>query len=675
MDQLQRAKKKLKTAHEKGELDYRKQTREQDEFETKLLERIRILDEKKEAAAAKYGAADVSDNDRVEINAGGKIIAARRGVLCQLKGTKFEALFSGRWDKKLLRDSSGRIFLDVNGDSFQAIVDYLNELVISGEDDIPTLPTEVGGEGRHMNYLDCYLKLFGIGVSPLMPDSSIITAPTEVSTIHQWLGEGDADGRLELIYRSSRDGLSNEAFHKKCDNVGATLVLIKTTSGGVLGGYTNKSWESNGCYKKANKSFLFALSGFGEGSPCKMRLENKDDSRAVYHNRKFGPTFGEGKDICVNNAKIYIKMGKTYEKCPIQQLKTPLSMEYIHLAIKEMEVFAVSDYHGLRCQKKFLSNNVKKAPVVDIFTNDINEAINEKWEALHELEMDVLSQEVLFEDEEHFVDSFADGNKKDLITLDVSGTIMVTKRATLQIIEGSVLAQQFDDSKWTEQGSSSMRVKEWSTAEVCNWVRNIAGVQEDISNLFEMNGINGSELLALDKDGLKMLGVDRVGTTCLLLKEIKLLEQKSQDVSTLIEHSPYCFGKILDYLRMKRLHSIELMQEPLLPSLCESQQKRFEKVVKYYFPGESSKVMLGGADSMSDEAEENGEEWLKRAIIAYLRSLRRTERGHNFGTMLADFQLRGLSATKSELRLAVEDLSNEGHIFTTIDEDHFDLVE
>ena len=98
----------------------------------------------------------------MEINAGGKNVSARRGVLCQLKGTKFEAIFSGRWDKKLLKDSSGRIFLDVNGDSFQAIVDYLNELAISGEEDVPTLPSDEGGEGRSMNYLDCYLNLFGI---------------------------------------------------------------------------------------------------------------------------------------------------------------------------------------------------------------------------------------------------------------------------------------------------------------------------------------------------------------------------------------------------------------------------------------------------------------------------------------------------------------------------------
>ena len=283
MEELERAKKKLKTAHEKLELDYSKHTREQDEFETKLLERIRILDEKKQAAAAKYGNVDASDNDRVEINAGGKTIAARRSVLCQLKGTKLDALFSGRWEKKLLRDNSGRIFLDVSGDCFQAIVDYLNEMAISGEDDIPKLPIEGEGEMGHMNYLDCHLNLFGMNAFPLMSKSSIITAHSEASVIHQWLEEVDAGGGVELLYRSSKDGLCNKTFHKKCDDVGPTLVLIRTTTGGVLGGFTTKSWQSNGGYNRSHKAFLFVLTGFGEGSACKMKLKDEDDSQAVYH--------------------------------------------------------------------------------------------------------------------------------------------------------------------------------------------------------------------------------------------------------------------------------------------------------------------------------------------------------------------------------------------------------
>ena len=91
-----------------------------------------------------------------------------------------------------------------------------------------------------------------------------------------------------------------------------------------------------------------------------------------------------------------------------------------------------------------------------------------------------------------------------------------------------------------------------------------------------------------------MMGMKRVGNVALLLEEIKELKQASQDIVTLIEHSPYCFGKMLDYLRLKQLHLKGLIaEEPGLPKVCDLQKMRFEKVVKYYFPGDAAKFMLG----------------------------------------------------------------------------------
>jgi hypothetical protein len=73
----------------------------------------------------------------------------------------------------------------------------------------------------------------------------------------------------------------------------------------------------------------------------------------------------------------------------------------------------------------------------------------------------------------------------------------------------------------------------------------------------------------------------------------KKLKQSSQEVVTLIKDSPYCFGKILDDLRTKHLHSQWLADKPALPKVRDLQKSRFEKVVKYYFPGNSDKFILG----------------------------------------------------------------------------------
>ena len=90
------------------------------------------------------------------------------------------------------------------------------------------------------------------------------------------------------------------------------------------------------------------------------------------------------------------------------------------------------------------------------------------------------------------------------------------------------------------------------------------------------------------------MGNERAGTLCLIVDEIKMLKQASQDIVTLIEHSPYCFGKIWDYRRVKELHSLGILaKEPTLPKVQDLQKKRFEKVAKYYFPGDSAKFILG----------------------------------------------------------------------------------
>ena len=54
-----------------------------------------------------------------------------------------------------------------------------------------------------------------------------------------------------LCYRASRDGWKGEDFHRKCDDVGPTVTLVKCRTN-VFGGFTDQSW------KKAQTS----------GNPC-----------------------------------------------------------------------------------------------------------------------------------------------------------------------------------------------------------------------------------------------------------------------------------------------------------------------------------------------------------------------------------------------------------------------
>eukprot|EP00986_Skeletonema_menzelii_P005186 scaffold1837_cov124-Skeletonema_menzelii.AAC.4 len=626
MDQLQKAEEALKAAHDKRESAYDVEIKKLDDVKRGLLDRLHDLNEKKKQCAAVYGDINVSDDDLIEVNVGGKIISAKRGVLCQMQGTRLEALFSGAWDKKLLRDSCGRIFLDVNGDCFQAIVDFLNELAISAEDEQPDPPWKDGGE---MTQIFTY---FGLHFFP----SNIIKQSSHLNTIHQWLHEDGSDGDLKLIYSSSRDGLSNEMFYDKCGNVGPTLTVFELDEGEgcVIGGYTNTPWQSTSALMTANKAFLFALEGFGITSPIKMTLKDANGI-AVQSYPGHGPIFrNEDRiDMYMTDSYVTLKSGGAYEDTPWQSERKD---------IKEMEVYQV-----IGEQRSF--NPANKQPKVDQFTKEINEAINEKWKALRALKRDLTSLEERFKDEQQFIESLSSEDVKDIITLNVSGTVMATKRATLMVVEDSMLAQQFDDTKWTEQGNgNSPKVKEWTPD--------------------DENDINGFELIALDKDGLKMLGVERVGTICLLSDEIKSLKEKvNQDAVTLIEHSPYCFGKILDYLRLKRLQSINLAEEPAPPTVCESQQKRFEKVVQYYFPGETSTILLGSADSIMAEARFDDPESLKDAIIESFQRRPNQHYGLFFEEIFADCHSQGYYATELEVKRAMQHLRDQG-LIVSIDE-------
>lgn len=56
---------------------------------------------------------DVSNDDIIEINAGGKFISVLRSTLYVVApNKKFAYMFSGRWEGTLIRDDNGRVFLD-----------------------------------------------------------------------------------------------------------------------------------------------------------------------------------------------------------------------------------------------------------------------------------------------------------------------------------------------------------------------------------------------------------------------------------------------------------------------------------------------------------------------------------------------------------------------------------
>ena len=104
---------------------------------------------------------------------------------------------------------------------------------------------------------------------------------------------------IKKLYQATEDGGDSEIFHKKCDNIPNTLILIKSEGHRRFGGFTPISWKSEEKYIKdpEEKTFVFSLDN------KKIYYLNSCEN-AVYHDINAGPCFGGGRDIALDGNPI-----------------------------------------------------------------------------------------------------------------------------------------------------------------------------------------------------------------------------------------------------------------------------------------------------------------------------------------------------------------------------------
>src|SRR5579871_2550673 len=106
-------------------------------------------------------------------------------------------------------------------------------------------------------------------VPPRKPKTkSTLIKPKHMAVFSSWIDKKDSSHYNEknipyefnLLYRASRDGNTAAAFHEKCDNKGATIVIAKIqNSEKIVGGYNPLVWDSSDSYKSTNNSFIFSF--------------------------------------------------------------------------------------------------------------------------------------------------------------------------------------------------------------------------------------------------------------------------------------------------------------------------------------------------------------------------------------------------------------------------------
>ncbi|EJK72233.1 hypothetical protein THAOC_06252, partial [Thalassiosira oceanica] len=454
-----------------------------------------------------------------------------------------------RYDQKSRRDADGRIFLDVNSVCFQAIVDYLNELAIT-PDGVSTSPPTVEADLGHI--LNHQLELFGLNEKFI--GSAIMKDGDNIAQLREWISKA-----------------------------GSGITIIETTEGHIVGGYSSAPWTSSASSNsRSNGAFLFHLSG---SQLLKSNLIGRRDSNAIYRSISYGPTFGGGHDLRVDNPFIVTSnFGASYQT----SASWPLS-EGVFFQVKEMEVFQITST-SVSANKRSATSKASPVSKVDSFSKKMNEAINSKWESLAVAEDELVDLEASFEDEGKFISDFAAGAADDVITLNVSGTRIKASLHTLQLVKDSALAKLVSDAT-ANKATVTKPVKDWNYEDVTAWLNRVEGIPDPVVKEFEDQQVTGRELISLGVEGLKDFGVVRKGTIYLLLKEIKTLEETGGGAEVLIEQSPYCVNLIVDHLRLESAFMKDLVaRKHPAPVVCESEKERFHKVVKHFFPGQGSEI-------------------------------------------------------------------------------------
>src|ERR1051325_2285229 len=94
--------------------------------------------------------------------------------------------------------------------------------------------------------------------------------------------------KFNLLYRASRDGNTAKAFHEKCDNKGATIVVTKIkNSEQIVGGYNPLFWDSSISCKSTFDSFIYSFTtgtnlqsakvGYNNGNQYSRSEEQKSE--------------------------------------------------------------------------------------------------------------------------------------------------------------------------------------------------------------------------------------------------------------------------------------------------------------------------------------------------------------------------------------------------------------
>jgi hypothetical protein len=257
---------------------------------------------------------------------------------------KWAAAECKRQDKKPTNDNKREILGDIVNNirfgemNMNEIVAVIQSSGIMSQEDLLSLYTYVGASKDSKPKVKFNTKPREGGGH--FKQSRLLT-PQLQKVLSQFYSKEKKSVQWVKVFDSKTDSLSYTTFHSKCDNVGPTMSIMKSSQGNIFGGFTEKSWSGSGNYQTDPKAFLFSLVN-SHKKPCKLR--STSDSYSVYAYSTYGPTFGGGHNLCVNFSSNYCSSYASYvmEDTSLGfSYDTSLLAGSSNFTLSDMEVYAI----------------------------------------------------------------------------------------------------------------------------------------------------------------------------------------------------------------------------------------------------------------------------------------------------------------------------------------------
>ncbi|RIB02138.1 hypothetical protein C2G38_2050290 [Gigaspora rosea] len=142
--------------------------------------------------------------------------------------------------------------------------------------------------------------------------------------------------KFNLLLRGSRYGFTRETFHRLCDNIPGTVVVINVNgTNEIIGGYNPLIWTTNNPLKWSitTDSFIFSLKTENLPNSILSRIIHANEVIGCSH--EHGPIFGRSVFMVNDNKRWY------YDHYDSSYEKRLRSEDTDNLLIDEFEAFQV----------------------------------------------------------------------------------------------------------------------------------------------------------------------------------------------------------------------------------------------------------------------------------------------------------------------------------------------